>query len=232
MATKPIYQIYVELAGYRPAIWRRFLVRDDVSMATLSYVLMKMFEMDVSHLFCFDIPVVKNLKFRTGKITKDDNPEELRRFEQLTGKQNVRLEIPSEYGSDSMGRVTVLDSRDVTVADIFAKKGEKAVFSYDFGDGWELNIKIEKRLLETEVAEKKLPCIIAGEGFGIIEDCGGIWGLMDIAAAYEEGSGEEYDNYVEWLGEEELDLISFDIEDMNSRLQNLLKRSVSINKKG
>lgn len=220
MALKPIYQIHAELHGYEPKIWRRFLVQDDVTMAKLSYIIMAMFEMDVSHMFDFHIPVVKNLKVRTGKTKSKDKDVALQKFENLTGRRDVRLEIPNEFNEDFDDGKSI-DSRDVKLAEIFAKKGEKAVFNYDYGDGWKIDIKIEKIITDKEFDAKELPCIVAGEGLGIIEDCGGIWGLADIAEAYKKGSGKEYDNYVEWLGDEKLDLTSFDIEDINCRIKEL-----------
>ena len=61
--------------------------------------------------------------------------------------------------------------------------------------------------------------MLDGAGYGIIEDCGGTGGLEDIAEAFKKGSGEMYDTYSQWLGVEELDLATFDLEDMNFRLK-------------
>ena len=56
MASQPIYQFYAELSDYKPKIWRRFQVLDNITMARLGYIIMTMFEMQASHLFCFDFP--------------------------------------------------------------------------------------------------------------------------------------------------------------------------------
>lgn len=68
---------------------------------------------------------------------------------------------------------------------------------------------------------KRIYHVLKGKGYGIIEDCGGIDGLKSIAEAYSEKSGEEYENYCEWLLDDDIDLASFDIVDMNNRLKNI-----------
>lgn len=45
MATHPIYQLYVELEDYKPKIWRRVQVQNNITMAKLGYIIMTLFEM-------------------------------------------------------------------------------------------------------------------------------------------------------------------------------------------
>lgn len=59
MASKPIYQIYAELEDYKPKIWRRFQVLNDITMARLDYILMTIFEMQASHLYKFEVDELK-----------------------------------------------------------------------------------------------------------------------------------------------------------------------------
>jgi hypothetical protein len=56
-------------------------------------------------------------------------------------------------------------------------------------------------------------------GYGIIEDCRGVGGLEDIAKAFKKKKGQQYQEYSDWLGVTDLDLLSFDIGDMNFRLK-------------
>ena len=39
MASHPIYQFYAELDDYKPKIWRRFQVSDDITAARLGYII-------------------------------------------------------------------------------------------------------------------------------------------------------------------------------------------------
>ena len=60
MASRTVYQFQAELCDYTPKIWRRFQTAADISMAKLGYIVMTMFEMQASHLFHLDIPVMDN----------------------------------------------------------------------------------------------------------------------------------------------------------------------------
>ena len=44
MASRPIYQMYAGLQGYKPKIWRRFQVMNDITVARLAYILMTLFD--------------------------------------------------------------------------------------------------------------------------------------------------------------------------------------------
>ena len=94
-------------------------------------------------------------------------------------------------------------------------------FQYDFGDNWRFNIVLEKIFQDENITGRELPRVIEGEGFGIIEDCGGTMGLEDIKKSFEIKRGKDYEMYSNWLGIEELDLDKFDLEDLNFRLKKL-----------
>lgn len=48
----------------------------------------------------------------------------------------------------------------------------KTRFTYDFGDDWEINVKLEKIIIDETLSKKDLPRVLKGKGYGIIEDCG------------------------------------------------------------
>ena len=94
---------------------------------------------------------------------------------------------------------------------VLENEGDRASMQYDYGDGWEITLTVEKIFQDAELPGKELPRVLEGEGYGIIEDCGGTGGLEDIVKAFKKGSGEMYDTYSQWLGVEKLDLDSFDL---------------------
>lgn len=98
-------------------------------------------------------------------------------------------------------------------------KGQKITFTYDFGDSWEIIIALEEIINDADIPVKKLPFILKGKGYGIIDDCGGIPGLERFAEAFEKKEGQEYEQYCEWLGTSELDLKNFDVDKMNLALK-------------
>lgn len=65
-------------------------------------------------------------------------------------------------------------------------------FRYDFSDNWRFNIILEKIFEDKDINGKDLPKVIEGEGFGIIENCGGTIDLEDIKKAFEIKNGEDF----------------------------------------
>lgn len=92
-------------------------------------------------------------------------------------------------------------------------------FTYDYGDNWQVAITLEKIIVDKELPGKELPRVLEGEGFGIIEDCGGSYGLEELLKAFKKKKGKQYDEYCDWLGVTDLDLSTFDINDINFRLK-------------
>ena len=80
MAAKTIYQIYVELQEYKPKIWRRFQVANDITMSKLAYVLMTLFEMKGSHLYLFEVNeldnfIINNLEYYNKHLEEFKNDD-------------------------------------------------------------------------------------------------------------------------------------------------------------
>lgn len=190
MASHPIYQIYTKLEDTELKIWRRFEVMDNITVARLGYILMTMYEMEASHLFSFE------------KVDQSgvDSP-------------SFRYELPSEENDDPNS----IDATKAKVKSLFGKN-DTVTFLYDFGDGWEISLVCEKIIYDSDIPGKMLPRVIEGEGYGIIEDCGGTEGLEEIALAYKTGEGEAYDHFVEWMGLKDFDIDFFEKDDMNFRL--------------
>jgi len=113
------------------------------------------------------------------------------------------------------------DAKDIKLKDILNEENERMEFQYDFGDNWRFNIILEKIFKDESISGKDLPKVIDGEGFGIIEDCGGVMGLEDIREAFKTKKGEDYEMYSNWLGKDELDLEKCDLDDLNFRLKKL-----------
>ena len=97
----------------------------------------------------------------------------------------------------------------------------KARFFYDYGDGWEVILKLEEIFEDKDLPGRELPRVMEGDGFGIIEDSGGPAGLEHIRDVFLNKTGSEYKNLCEWLGVSNLDLSSFDLQDLNFRLKKI-----------
>ena len=231
MAANEIYQLYAELKDYTPKIWRRFEVVSNITIARLGYILMTLFEMHASHLFSFDVPFNENYRIQMAKNYSREDLDKLVKafFDENPVYKNLKLELHNDRSYHSP------DSADATKAllkNTINHVGERLYFTYDFGDNWQIEILLFKVSIDSETLKSKFPRVLQGEGFGIIEDCGGAPGLEEIATAFEKKSGKAYRSYCEWLGVTELDLSSLDVDDMNFRLKKLPRIFSEIYEKG
>jgi hypothetical protein len=216
-----VYRFYAELKDYSPKIWRRFEINGEKTMAELGYALMLMFEMQASHLFCFKENRKETLFAEFRPRCSDEEIE--RMWEELFASEPAifRYELPFEEISLKEDEQLV-EAHDIKLSQIIRSSGWKLRFKYDYGDGWEVALALEN-CERYEVSLTNLPCVLEGEGYGIIEDVGGVWGLKSLAKTLKKGKGREYDNFCAWLGTTTLDLKTFDIDDMNFRLKKLIR---------
>ncbi len=91
---------------------------------------------------------------------------------------------------------------------------ENIIFNYDFGYNWNIKLTLLDIYTDKETHGREFPRVLSGQGLGIIEDCGGVGGLEDMIKTYTKRSGEEYENYVEWLDKKEIDFNKFDKDDL------------------
>ena len=216
MASQPIYQFYAELDDYTPKMWRRFQVMNNITMARLGYIVMTMFEMQASHLFCFEVPLGENYYQHMKERHKEKELDDLISFR---AKDKItRFEVQNEMTTEFQDE-DALNAANEKLPRIITQVGDKLTLQYDFGDGWEIKLVLEQIIEDKDLHGKELPRALDGAGYGIIEDCGVTGGLEDIAKAFKKKTGKQYDQYRQWLGADELDLAAFDIDDMNFRLK-------------
>jgi hypothetical protein len=118
------------------------------------------------------------------------------------------------------------DAAKVLLAGILARGIKTFEYEYDFGDSWCHDIKIEKVL--EPVPGQKYPEVIAGEGAGPIEDCGGFPGYNDLIRIWKNGPrnpGEE--DIMEWAGPN-FNPTAFDLKACNRRLAKYHKPRVVV----
>jgi len=121
-------------------------------------------------------------------------------------------------GDNTWGEMNNVDYKKIKISDLLKKEKEKIIYEYDFGDGWEHDIILEKIL----PGHEKMIFLICLEGKMACppEDCGGVWGYSDMLEILKQPKHEEYDNIIEWLGEE-FDPEHFDKEAVNKILKRL-----------
>ena len=109
----------------------------------------------------------------------------------------------------------MLDESRFKLGQIIKKEKDSIIYEYDFGDGWEHKITLEKILPFDPKAI--LPNCVAGEGACPPEDVGGIWGYHEFLEALGDPKHPEHEEYMDWV-DGEFDPQLCDIENINALL--------------
>ncbi len=92
-------------------------------------------------------------------------------------------------------------TEEVALSDLVpapTKKHFRMNYVYDFGDGWEHTIVIEK--VEQLDDAPLMPICLEGERACPPEDCGGIWGYEELLEAVKDPKHPEHAEMIEWAG--------------------------------
>ena len=106
----------------------------------------------------------------------------------------------------------------------FSPGGPRAIrkacflYDYDFGDGWEHDVVVEK-IVSADPGKKHAVCL-AGENACPPEDCGGIWGYYELLEVVNNPKHKAHQEMLDWLGEP-FDPGRFDLQDVNATLRRL-----------
>jgi hypothetical protein len=95
------------------------------------------------------------------------------------------------------------------------------VYEYDFGDGWEHRIALEKVVAPSADPKRALECT-GGKRAAPPDDCGGVGGYEDLVDAVTDEDHERHEELLEWLGGE-FDPEAFDVEETNRRLKKVFR---------
>lgn len=112
------------------------------------------------------------------------------------------------------------DGKKAPLSRVLSRVGDRIGYTYDFGDGWEHEI-----LLEKTAAPVDRPTCVAGRRHCPPEDCGGVWGYQDLVEALADPDHEQHDELTAWMAEAhgltDFDPESFDPAEANERLARL-----------
>jgi hypothetical protein len=115
------------------------------------------------------------------------------------------------------------DEDEFAIGDVLVEPGDRLHYTYDFGDEWDHDIRLEKVLPpDAHPRATVVPVCLAGKGACPPEDCGGDWGYAELKETLADPSDEEHEERLEWLGLEDaadFDPAAFDLASVNARLQ-------------
>jgi hypothetical protein len=110
------------------------------------------------------------------------------------------------------------NAKKYKISDYFSTIKKSIVYEYDFGDGWQHTVTLQKIILNTNNTKKAI--CIKGARSCPPEDCGGPWGYQNLLKILASKKGEEYEEMIEWI-DEDFDSEYFDIDEVNADLSSL-----------
>lgn len=112
------------------------------------------------------------------------------------------------------------DEDSIELDEVLSGPGDRLSYTYDFGDDWDHDVKLEKVLPPDAAAT--VPACLAGKGACPPEDCGGAWGYAELKEAIADPAHEERQELLEWLGLDDpadFDAAAFDLDYANARVR-------------
>ncbi len=206
MSRAPVFQFHARLLDCSLPVWRQVQILGSSTLARLGCAVLCMFEMRACHPLFLRLPLQENMAARgfPPRVWSEFEP-------------SARYAIPGPQGLGEEDDPDLSDAR-IRLRECLRKPGEKVFVDYDT---WTVELRLEEILRDPELSGRQLPRVTAGQGLGILEDCGGPVALAALAEPLSRGEGPEYARYRELLGLTDLDLNHFDLEDMNLRLRRL-----------
>ena len=110
------------------------------------------------------------------------------------------------------------DGKKMKLCDLAPAVKSNFIYEYDFGDGWEHEIKVVK--IGPPVEGVKYPVCIAGKLACPPEGCGGIWGYYDMLEALKDPKHKQHKEFIEWIGGK-FDPERFNLDEVNATMRRL-----------
>ena len=227
-----ILQLKITLEEITPKIWRRFLIKDDITFQELHDTIQIVMGWDNYHMFEFQISDVRISADEEGHNLAESSfkklfqsPEFLKMLEQTKMKNDsANLDVnklnkilKEQEKSKPIQKYTLKPKINLLIN----SEKQKFNYAYDFGDNWEHTLIVEKILDSSDAPF--IPFCLAGERACPPEDCGSIGGYYELQKIKKNKNHKEYKKrIVEWLGEN-FDFEKINIDKINKELHKLFK---------
>lgn len=169
-----VCQLNLSMKEITPQIWRRVQVPETCTFLDLHKAIQAVMNWEDYYLHEFE---VLNPKTERAEII---GPEE----DKYIGF-DIELPVPEEK---------------TRLSDYLTPDNKDALYTYNFGDYWQVKIRLEEILPKKEGV--KYPVCLAGERASVPEDVGGIWGYEDMLEILNDPEHDEYEDTVLWLGKD------------------------------
>ena len=187
------YEIKVSIRDTHPPVWRRLQIPSGITFHELNAIIQLAFGWCGYHAYNFEVGATLH-------------------------ESGVFIELPEL--SDGWGYHETRNSKKEKI-DRYFEQYKSMKYTYDFGDNWVHDIKIEK-VVETDIKLKNPICIKAKMAF-LPEDCGGPWGYEELLEILADKKHERYEDMREWIDntfpEWDDDRTYVDIEEINMNIE-------------
>lgn len=171
---KNAFQFRITLLGTKPPVWRRIVVPESYTFYDFHVAIQDAMGWQDKHLHLFEIED----KGQKGKSIRIDCPfGEPEFLESESGDYFLTTEVPLKK--------------------FFNAENQKALYYYDFGDGWIHEVTLEK--ICPKEPRRSYPLCLDGDLACPPEDCGGIVGYYDCVKAFKNQNNT--DGLLDWLGD-------------------------------
>lgn len=109
------------------------------------------------------------------------------------------------------------DENETLLSEVAPAEGARFRYEYDFGDGWDHDILVEKVLPPGERPGPRAVCL-GGKRACPPEDCGAVSGYQELVEAMRDPKHGRHEELKEWLGGR-FDPEEFDLADVNAALR-------------
>lgn len=107
------------------------------------------------------------------------------------------ISLPNPEFDDDVFANDDKDELQEIIGNWFGKVTQQCVYTYDYGDGWDHTVLLEKTLPFAE--NSKYPQCTGGKNACPPDDCGGIGGYEHLKAVLSDVKHEEHEDMLEWL---------------------------------
>ncbi len=129
----------------------------------------------------------------------------LHRFVYGRGRHfDLRFGLPSKVTAENKTKL----------GDVLTAPGDRLLYEYDFGDGWQHDVLLEQVLSHEDSFQ---PVCVAGERACPPEDCGGPHGFAELLDILRNPDHPEHADRLEWLGDD-FDPEHLDLTEINQKL--------------
>lgn len=191
-----IFRVRVDLNHAHPPIWRRLDLRSDLTLDAVHQVLQTAYDWTDSHLHRFSI----------GGDAFD------------MAAEWFLCPYDVEEGEDEGTPAT-----DVTLAETLAKPGDVLHYIYDYGDHWDLTIRLEE-ILPLADGAPQASCV-DGRRAAPPDDCGSLRDAEDLAEILDDPAAFDVDELNELLTSPTGGLVEWGVRPDLVALLNQLKRT-------